>query len=408
MTAVLEQPQAIDREVAPVLSVIIPVHNDKANVVRCLASLDTSRYEHYEVIVMDDASTDGTADAAEQMGARVIRLDKNMGPAGARNLGAEQAYGEHLLFIDADVCVNADTLAGFAETLEQYPDADAVFGSYDNEPEHRGLLSQYRNLVHHFVHQSSNAEAATFWSGCGAIRKSTFLEHGGFDARYARPCIEDIELGIRLSKAGHRIILNRDIQATHLKHWTFWKMIKTDIFDRGVPWTELMLANGSMPNDLNLRFSQRISALFALAYVVIQVIAIIDWPVTALLPILATIGVLGADRWRAKRYSNKPSRRAFELVVLALFTVGSYFSGWWSVWICLPLFAIIALNYRFYGFFVRSRSFTFTMFVLPLHVLYYLYSVLAYGIGVASHFFKRGKTALGFSRWDGHASHTRV
>lgn len=374
---------------SPRITVIVPVHNDKANLVRCLDALAASQYTSYEVLVMDDASTDDTPDEAERRGARVIRLKQNMGPAGARNLGAEQARGEILQFIDADVCVNPQTLARVAQTFDDHPDADAVFGSYDNEPGHRGLFSQYRNLVHHFVHQQSNPEAATFWSGCGAIRKTVFLEHGGFDTHFERPCIEDIELGVRLSNAGHRIVLNGEIQATHLKHWTFWKMVKTDIFDRGVPWTRLMLAQGAMPNDLNLRISQRLSALCALAYVVIQVVAIIDWPVTALLPILAWIGVISADHWRVRQYSHKPLRRAFEFLVLIAFTIGSYFSGWWSVYICLPLFAIIFLNYQFYWFFIRRRSFTFTMFVLPLHVLYYLYSVLAYGIGMITHM--RGK-----------------
>lgn len=369
----------------PLITVIVPVHNDKVSLVRCLEALQTSRFDDYEVLIIDDASTDDTPDVAERMGMQVIRLEKNMGPAGARNLGAEHANGEILLFIDADVCANTETLAKVAETFETYPDADAVFGSYDNEPEHRGLFSQYRNLVHHFVHQQSSLDATTFWSGCGAVRKSVFLEHGGFDTNYARPCIEDIELGVRLSNAGHRIVLNPEIQATHLKYWTFWKMIKTDIFDRGVPWTQLMLVQGSMPNDLNLRFSQRISALCAIAYLVIQTMAIIDWPVTALLPILAIIGVLAADHWRVRRYSHAPLRRAFEFTVLILFTVGSYFSGWWSVYICLPLFAIIFLNRKFYWFFIRRRSVTFTMFVVPLHVLYYLYSVFAYGIGVFSH-----------------------
>lgn len=391
--------QAPAQAASPLITVIVPVHNDKANLVRCLDALAASRFDAYEVLVMDDASTDDTPDQAERMGARVVRLEKNMGPAGARNLGADHARGQILQFIDADVCVNPDTLAKVAQTFEQNPDADAVFGSYDNDPAHRGLFSQYRNLVHHFVHQQSNPEATTFWSGCGAIRKEVFLEHGGFDVNYARPCIEDIELGVRLSNAGHRIVLNGEIQATHLKHWTFWKMIKTDVFDRGVPWTQLMLAQGSMPNDLNLRVSQRLSALCALAYVVIQTLAIIDWPVTALLPVLAWVGVIAADHWRVRRYSHMPLRRVFEFSVLIAFTIGSYFSGWWSVYICLPLFAIIILNLRFYSFFIRRRSVTFTMFVLPLHVLYYLYSVLAYGIGVVSHL--RGKPLQGIKPGSG-------
>lgn len=382
MTVLEAKPDVVEQPAPPALSVIVPVHNDPLNLERCLDALRTSRYENYEVIVADDASTDDTPAVAESFGVRILRLDKNAGPAAARNIGAEHARGDYLMFIDADVCVNDQTLGLVVDAFEQHDDVDAVFGSYDNEPDHRGLFSQYRNLVHHFTHQSSHAEASTFWSGCGAVRKHVFLQHGGFNTDYARPCIEDIELGVRLSKAGHRIMLNGNIQATHLKRWTFWQMIKTDIFDRGVPWTQLMLANGSMPNDLNLRVSQRISALFALLYVALQLVAAYFEPLTLLFPLLGTLGILLADRWRTRRYTHKPERRVLELSVVAGLVLLSVVCGKWSLIVGAPLLAIVLLNIRFYWFFVRKRSLTFTMFVLPLHVLYYLYSVLAYGIGV--------------------------
>ena len=384
MTIAEPPPKAV-AQATPALSVVIPVHNDKAHLERCLDALSKSRYEAYEVIVMDDASTDDTADAAEEAGARLFRLDQNMGPAAARNLGAQEARGDLLLFIDADVCVAPETICGVIESFDNNPGIDAVFGSYDHEPEHRGLFSQYRNLMHHFVHQSSDPDASTFWSGCGAIRKSVFLEHGGFDPNYARPCIEDIELGIRLAKAGHRIMLNGKIQATHLKHWTLWKMIKTDIFDRGVPWTRLMLAHGSMPNDLNLRISQRISALLALCFLTVQVVAAFYQPFTLLFPVLGFLGVLAADSWRVRTYTHKPAKRTFEFLLLAGIVMLSYLCGWWSGLIAAPLIAIILLNLRFYRFLVEQRSLTFAIFIMPLHVLYYLYSVLAYGIGVISY-----------------------
>ena len=385
MTIADPPPKAI-AQATPTLSVVIPVHNDKANLQRCLDALDKSRYDSYEVIVMDDGSTDDTASVAEELGARVFRLDQNAGPAAARNQGAIEARGELLLFIDADVCVAPETICGVIESFESNPEIDAVFGSYDHEPEHRGLFSQYRNLMHHFVHQSSDSDASTFWSGCGAIRKSVFLKHGGFDDNYARPCIEDIELGVRMAKAGHRIMLNGKIQATHLKHWTLWKMIKTDIFDRGVPWTKLMLAHGAMPNDLNLRISQRFSAVLALCYLAIQMIAAIYQPYSLLFPVLGVLGVLAADSWRARTYTHNPTKRTFELILLAGMVMLAYLCGWWSALIAAPLVGIILLNLRLYSFFIQQRSLTFTIFIMPLHVLYYLYSSLAYAIGVAAHF----------------------
>ena len=110
--------------------------------------------------------------------------------------------------------------------FEADPGLSALFGSYDDAPTAPGVVSQYRNLLHHFVHQQGDfaddvRPVHTFWTGCGMIRREVFLAFGGFDPRlYPRPAIEDIELGYRLTRAGHRIVLARDVLATHMKRWT--------------------------------------------------------------------------------------------------------------------------------------------------------------------------------------------
>ena len=79
--------------------------------------------------------------------------------------------GQYLVFIDADVCVHQDTLVRFAERFTADPMLDAVMGSYDDAPAASNFLSQYKNLFHHYVHQTGDGEIRTFWSGCGAIRR---------------------------------------------------------------------------------------------------------------------------------------------------------------------------------------------------------------------------------------------
>lgn len=333
----------------PAISVVIPVRNDPDRLRACLASLLASTHADHEVIVVDDASTDGTAEIAREMGAQVLRLDRQRGPAAARNRGAEVARGEHLFFVDADVCVHPDTLARVASTFAGDPGVDALFGSYDLSPGMPDFLSQYKNLFHHFVHQQGAPEASTFWSGCGAIKRSVFAEAGGFDAaRYARPSIEDIELGARLVRRGRRIVLRKDIQVTHLKRWTLPGILKSDVWDRGVPWTELILREGSLPNDLNLRTSQRVSALLAAGLVATVAAGIVGllgppvaWPVAA----IAILGVL------------------------------------------------MVINRDFYAFFRRERGVLFAARVVPLHVLYYLYGMTAFVIGAARH--SRRRMAMG-------------
>src|SRR5690606_24878254 len=116
------------------------------------------------------------------------------------------------------------------------------------------------NLAHRHTHQLAKTEAGTFWSGCGAVRREVFFEFGGFDKAFGRPCIEDIEFGMRLRAGGHRILLDKELQVEHLKRWRLWKLIKTDIFDRGIPWTRVLLSaadNGFKFDDLNIGRNQK-------------------------------------------------------------------------------------------------------------------------------------------------------
>ncbi len=119
-------------------------------------------------------------------------------------------------------CASTPTRSGrFTSVFTNEPDVSAVFGAYDTQPEAPQLVSQYRNLLHHFVHSQSAGEAETFWGGCGAIRREVFLEAGRYDEwSYPRPQIEDVELGHRVRALGHRILLRPEIQCTHLKRWT--------------------------------------------------------------------------------------------------------------------------------------------------------------------------------------------
>jgi glycosyltransferase involved in cell wall biosynthesis len=328
-----------------VISVVVPVRNDPGHLRSCLEGLRASRGADDETIVVDDASTDDSPAVAASLGARVLRLPRRSGPAAARNRGAEAARGEHLLFVDADVVVHPETVGQVAAAFAADPTLDALFGSYDRRPGESNFLSQYKNLFHHFVHQQGSAEASTFWSGCGAIKRSVFLEMGGFDTRYGRPCIEDIELGVRLRRAGRRIALRKEIQAQHLKRWTLPGIVRSDVWDRGVPWTELILREGRLPDDLNLKLSQRLATVFAYALVAALVAA--PWRVACLGP------------------------------------------GAWLAMASAALLAIVVINRGFYAFFARERGVLFALRVVPLHVLYYVYSGVALAIGIVLHLWKR-------------------
>ena len=165
------------------------MHNSAEHLGACLTALAAST-EACDILVVDDGSTDSSASIAAAMGAHVISISRK-GPAAARNVGAAAASTDLLLFIDSDVCVKPDTVARIVFAFHSDPELSALFGSYDDEPAKPDFISQYRNLMHHFVHQRSRREAHTFWSGLGAIRRTVFEAHGGFDTTYNRPSIEE-------------------------------------------------------------------------------------------------------------------------------------------------------------------------------------------------------------------------
>ena len=322
------------------VSIIIPVYNGTRFLKQCLAAIKESSYSCYEIIVVDDGSTDESADIACQEGALVFQLPRRSGPAAARNFGAKKAKGDILLFIDSDVLIKTKTVARVVSDFQKHPGTAAVFGSYDDNPAEKNFLSQYKNLVHHFVHQNSSPEAVTFWSGCGAIRKDLFHTLGGFaQKKYPRPCIEDIELGYRLRKMGYRILLDKDLQVKHLKEWRLKSLLHADVFFRAIPWTKLILENHEMVNDLNLKMSQRISA-----------------------------GLLGL---------------AVVILPFAIFKTSLLFV------ILFLLAMIFLLNYELFSFLFRSRGLGFSTLSFPLHLLYYFYSGVTFLVCWCDHMFLR-------------------
>lgn len=310
-------------------SVIVPFHNNGADLAECVAALGRECRTEEEILLVDDGSTQNSPIALSG-NIRLLRMEKNSGPAAARNHGARHARGEILFFVDADVVVQAGALARVRKAFDDRPDLAAVFGSYDNQPKAAGWVSQYRNLLHHFVHQNGNPEATTFWAGCGAIRKSVFEQIGGFDEKqFAKPSIEDIELGYRLRAAGYRIWLDKALQGKHLKRWSLGSMIRTDICNRALPWSRLIMQTKNLPNDLNLKQSQRASFVLAACACGFLLLASLE------------------PRWL------------------------------WAA--AAAVLGLVVLNRSLYSFFLRQRGINFTVAALALQFLYYLYSGISYG-----------------------------
>lgn len=322
------------------ISVIIPVHNGSTYLGPCLdALLRATAPCECEILVVDDGSTDDSRLQALKRRVRVLQLAVRGGPSAARNRGAEAAKGSVLLFIDADVLVPPRLLTRVWAHFTADPKLSAVFGSYDDDPADDHLCSQYKNLLHHYMHQQARPQAETFWSGCGAVRRELFLRLGGFNEELW--AVEDVELGYRLSAEGHSVLLDKELQVKHLKRWTLKSMLYADIFQRALPWSKLMLARGRLTDDLNVRKGERLKA-------------------AALL---------------------------LSLLLLPL----SLLHTSWLVPVALLLGGVLVSNRRLYLLFFRRRGVCFALIAALLHLLYYGYSSTAFALCYVSHVWKKSR-----------------
>ena len=354
------------------VSIVIPVFNGGSDLLKCLDAIAASSYPVYECILVDDASTDGmTNKAAELHEARVIQLQEQQGPANARSRGVENATGDVILFLDADVLIQTDTLAIAVRALESNPEIAAVFGSYDDEPEHGSFLSQCRNLFHHWVHQTGQSEASTFWTGCGLIRREIFMKMNGFSTKYRRPSIEDIELGYRLRRSGYKIRLEKAVLCKHMKQWKFWNMVKTDVFQRGVPWMVLLLHHRKAPSDLNLSYNSRLATFLAGILALSLMALLLTGHAAALLPAAIFLLADTSCIWVSGKHRGSS---LFMPILTVLAPLAIYFLAPDPLAV-IPLALILFLvwtHLAFYRYVAHKRNRAFALAVIPMQVIFFL------------------------------------
>jgi glycosyltransferase involved in cell wall biosynthesis len=190
-------------------SVVIPTYDRKPILAKCLLALESQQFANtvidYEVIVVDDGSTDGTIEwlAANREDLSHVRsiCQSHQGPAAARNLGVEDAKGDTIIFIDSDLVVTEHFLQAHADALLQgYEDGDAVFtyGSVINTCNFDNPTSE--------PYKITDFSAAYFATGNVAIARHWLMEAGLFDNRFQLYGWEDLELGVRLKKLGLKLI----------------------------------------------------------------------------------------------------------------------------------------------------------------------------------------------------------
>jgi len=229
----------------PRVSVVMPVYNAAATLAECLTRLCNSTFADFEIVMVDDGSTDQSRAIAANFPVRVVPTAGRVGPAAARNVGARAAEGDVLFFVDSDVMVRPDTIGRIAAALER-GDAEGVIGVQAADMRHRDLPSQYKNIWMRWTYVRKTGDVPLFYTTAAAIRRDAFVRAGGFDQGYATPNVEDTAFGQRLAHLGVRVRVDPELEVEHVKHYSLASLLRTD-YMRAVSLTRLKLRQ---PQDL--------------------------------------------------------------------------------------------------------------------------------------------------------------
>jgi GT2 family glycosyltransferase len=192
---------------APFISIIIPNRNGEATIGLCLETAFASKYQSFEVIVVDDHSTDGSVGVIEEFPCKLVRLDRQSGVSAARNAGAKQGRGDLLFFTDADCLLEEDALAVAAETFLAHGAGVVIGGTYTKKPRDKDFFSYFQSIFINYS-ESKKADSPDYLAAHAMIiAAETFHENQGFQENFL-PVAEDVEFSHRLRRAGCRLLIN--------------------------------------------------------------------------------------------------------------------------------------------------------------------------------------------------------
>lgn len=227
---------------APRISVIIPCYNAAATIGACVASVLAVDYQDFEVIVVDDRSTDDSRQIVDALAqadgkVRLLAQERNGGPAKARNRGAREATGEILFFLDSDTQMLPDALANTARRIAE---ADVVVGVYAAQSLNPASCAKYKALLNnYFFSRGGVIPYEVFDSSRAAIKASVFHAEGGFNESLAWGMdYENEEFGYRLH-GRHVMLLDPSIEVQH--HFPGFGKMTRDYFFRVALWMEIFL-----------------------------------------------------------------------------------------------------------------------------------------------------------------------
>jgi len=215
-------------------SIVVATYNRKDKLKKCLNALENQTYpkEDYEIIIVDDGSTDGTYEFLKEKQKEIKNLrifrQNNKGPAAARNLGVKNAKGEIIFFTDDDVIVPNNWIEEFLKVFEKYPEVVAVGGYIEASEEmiKKNIFAKYESYMSRLVYNMPNELYVGGFETFGVVtcnaayKKKVIEEVGYFDETFPVAAGEDADLKLRVALKGYKFAFI-PLKAIHIQDYNF-------------------------------------------------------------------------------------------------------------------------------------------------------------------------------------------
>lgn len=265
------------------ISIIIPNYNSEKTIKHCLDAIFSSNNKQFEVILVDNGSTDKCLDIVLQYKVQTKKLEKNYGAAYARNYGTKFAKYDILLFIDSDIIIKPDTLTKLI-LLFKYNYIEVMSGLTSSYSHYKNITSVYKTARLNYRHYNTPEYVTTTHGSFTAIYKHVFDYIKGYPVTKTN-AVEDLDFGLELAKRGIKCYMSKDIVVDHYKYYTLWKFLKNDL-NRTALFKKSLNKYKDVP-DIDIMVDNSMKLNVILSYLIL--LFIWSWKIETVLLLLYTV-----------------------------------------------------------------------------------------------------------------------
>ncbi len=206
------------------ISIIIPNHNGALTIDHSLQAIFNVSYDNYEVIVVDDCSTDNSCQIIRTYPCRLLQFTKQSGASAARNAGAQLSTGKLLFFIDSDCVMRPDALTVAAQYFQPVNDYLLLGGTYTRQAFDHDFFSNFQAGFINYSETKHQHNPDYVASHAMIISTKAFAESGGFPVNFM-PILEDVEFSHRLKNNGLTLQIDERVLVQHFFNFTLFKSL---------------------------------------------------------------------------------------------------------------------------------------------------------------------------------------